>query len=901
VFALIEGEAGIGKSAVLKDTLASAQARGLVVRTAAADELDRRCPFALIEAALGPVEVPAPTAGVAGLGRPHVEADVAGTVVDRAVALATHQPFVLALEDLQWADPASLAVLGRLARRLRDVPILVVATARRAPRSTPLARLLAEAVPDQHRLLLGAMPEEEVAALVAVTVDGVPSHGLLAQLAGATGNPLLVLELIAALDRAKALTRADGVVDAESVALPDGFAAAVASRLLEVPSDVRELLRVAAVLGRSFRVTDLAHVMGRPIAQLVRRLEAAQAAGLIEPHERGLSFRHDLIRAALIEELAPSLVRALHLDVAHALAEAGASSGRVAEHLARGAEPGNRDAVARLAGFARTLGATSPDDAAELLELAMTLAGSADPVWPSLACDRAVTLLWAGRAVEAEQTAAASLLAGAQGQTAARAVLTRAHALQGLGRLGEALEVAEEGVRSPWRAARPHAAAAAAFSRLYLGDRQQAISEAEGARRDAANVGDAVAGCYALQVLVLGYGMSGQFARAVELAEVAARLADSEPGRAGHRFAGHVMLSGFLVHLDRLDDADRAIAEGRFLVEQLGDRQVHAYLALARAVVCFANGDWAAADTELDVGLSAVRGMGAGWLLAPLGLQGLLAVHRGDLAAARRAVTATHAARVAGGAAPFTEFAVLAAARLHEAEDRPDLALSALAEAWDAATARGSAAEYPALAVDLARLAVAAGDETLAWDATTRLEELAAANPGVPTLQGRALRCRGLVEHDVGALLAAVEAHRAGPRPLERGLACGEAAVALAQRGDRASAVTLLDEARLTLSALGARHDLVRTVSAARQAGLRPGRRPGERPAYGVAALTPAERVVAELVAEGLTNPEIGDRLFVSRNTVRTHVSRALSKLKCRSRSELAATMMRTGPADADG
>lgn len=180
-FALVEGEAGIGKTALLQVVLTNARAKGWEVRIAVADELDSLRPFALIEAALGPVEAEVATldVGTASIARPHVEAGVAETLIARAVALASPRPLVLTLEDVQWADPASLAVVGRLARLLAEVPVLVLATARRVPRPTPLARLLTEAVSEDRRLALGALSSDAVAVLVGEAVGGTPGTHLL--------------------------------------------------------------------------------------------------------------------------------------------------------------------------------------------------------------------------------------------------------------------------------------------------------------------------------------------------------------------------------------------------------------------------------------------------------------------------------------------------------------------------------------------------------------------------------------------------------------------------------------------------------------------------------------------------------------------------------------------------
>lgn len=132
VFALLEGEAGIGKSALLDATLARARERAWQVRVAAGDELEARRPFALVEAALGAVETPvtATGAGLAGIVRPYVDMSASEELIARVTELAAQRPLLLALEDVQWADVASLAVLGRLAQRVAGLPVLVLLTAR---------------------------------------------------------------------------------------------------------------------------------------------------------------------------------------------------------------------------------------------------------------------------------------------------------------------------------------------------------------------------------------------------------------------------------------------------------------------------------------------------------------------------------------------------------------------------------------------------------------------------------------------------------------------------------------------------------------------------------------------------------------------------------------------------
>jgi len=177
------------------------------------------------------------------------------------------------------------------------------------------------------------------------------------------------------------------------------------------------------------------------------------------------------------------------------------------------------------------------------------------------------------------------------------------------------------------------------------------------------------------------------------------------------------------------------------------------------------------------------------------------------------------------------------------------------------------------------------------------MQLLAAANPGVARLQGAALQCCGLVAGDPKTLLQAVAAHRRGPRPLELARACEDAAATLVRAARPAEAAPLFDEALGLYERLGAARDAARVEAGLRLVGRRRGRRgPRGRPRSGWASLTTTEAKVAELVAEGLSNPEIARRLFVSRHTVHTHVSHILAKLGLGSRVELAAAAARRRP-----
>jgi DNA-binding CsgD family transcriptional regulator len=195
--------------------------------------------------------------------------------------------------------------------------------------------------------------------------------------------------------------------------------------------------------------------------------------------------------------------------------------------------------------------------------------------------------------------------------------------------------------------------------------------------------------------------------------------------------------------------------------------------------------------------------------------------------------------------------------------------------------------DYPVLGPDLVRLALAAGEEGPAAQVAAAVAEVAAANKVAP-LDGAALRCQGLLEGDPAVLRAAVDAYAQGPRPLELALAAEDAGAAAARKGAE-DAVPLLRQALEVQERLGAARDAARVEARLRELGVRRGRRGvRRRPRTGWESLTPTERTVVDLAAEGLSNPQIGERLYISRRTVQTHLASVFAKLDISSRVQLA-------------
>ena len=263
-------------------------------------------------------------------------------LAEQLLALVAEQcavrPTVLVIDDLQWADQASITLWGRLARSARQVPLLLIGMTRPVPhRDDVLA--LRRGADDAARLQLTGLTEAAVTDLVAALAGGKPDDNLLQLADGAAGNPLYVTELVAALARGSSLTITEaGRAELAGGSAPGSLSAAIADRLGFVTGPVREVLRAAALLGADFAVPDLAIVLGRSVTDLIPAVDEARAVGVLAESGHGLGFRHPLIRAALYDDMPAAVRAAWHRDAGRALAEAGAPPDRVARQLLRAAD-----------------------------------------------------------------------------------------------------------------------------------------------------------------------------------------------------------------------------------------------------------------------------------------------------------------------------------------------------------------------------------------------------------------------------------------------------------------------------------------------------------------------------------------------------------------------------------
>jgi DNA-binding CsgD family transcriptional regulator len=302
----------------------------------------------------------------------------------------------------------------------------------------------------------------------------------------------------------------------------------------------------------------------------------------------------------------------------------------------------------------------------------------------------------------------------------------------------------------------------------------------------------------------------------------------------------------------------------------------------ASAGIAMADGQWDDAAAMFDSGLELARESGSGWLSMAVGNRALIDVHRGQLAQAQ---------------ARLDDFA-RRALPLQFGWDDPGLARLALTEArgdarsaaaqatrlWRAAFDRGGELWMASIAPYVAR----AGDEALRARMATDVERLPEGQmPGIDPVREQV---RGTQARDVEAVTRAADRIAAADDVCGAAFAYEEAALLAATQGQMQHASRVLRLALDGYERLGATSDSERARRRAHALGLRPGGPQTRRqPRSGWDSLTPTETTIMELVRQGLTNPEIARRLFLSPRTVQTHVSHILQKTNLRSRVDIAA------------
>lgn len=909
----VAGEPGIGKTRLLAEAGARAEARGCLLLEGQATELERDFPFGVVVDALDPY--------LASLTAPHLRAlthgqrrllaavfpALAGHEADGALPaeerfrshravrellglLARTRPLVLVLDDVHWADAASLELLDHLLRRPPDAPVLLLLAHRTGPPLEPLSRVA-------QRLELGPLSPEEADALVG---GDLPADARARLYHEAGGNPFY-LEQLAGAWRREGESRDGGI--------PRPVEEALARELAGLDAETQRVLRGAAVTGDPFTPEQAAEVAGEDPALALAALDRAIAVRLVRSTDTPalFRFRHPLARQAVYASAGEAWRVGAHARAAALLARRGASALARAHHLERSAVRGDEDAVAVLTAAGEAAAAVAPASAARWFAAALRLLpeDADDGRRLALLGPLAPALGSAGRLHQSRATLLEILDLLPAGHGAARGQVTAFlaridHLLghnDGARRLLEQTLADLSDRRSADAAGLELELAAHGF---FLGDWIALHAHAERGWDAAAGAGDRALRATGAALLGHAEYCLGRLEAARERYAEAVLIVNAPEPNGGASLDALDWLGWFELKLEEYDAAREHFTRGVAVARRDGGGHRLASLTFGLVLGSTWSSRLGDALEHSDASLELARLLRSDRMLSwALGLRTLVQLRRGAIGEAL--AHGEEARRLGAGLTANTFFAVMGGwfgEALIEA-GRPRRGREQILLALGSPGLPGVEAAYRPYFYDVlagAEVALGRRDAGAEW---ARAAEETAHGLGLPGRTGAALHAAALVAEDPaeGAGLALRAAAEFAPRhPVEAGRARVLAGRRLGEAGDREAALEELQRAGAELTALGARHHAAQAVRERRRLGehvARGGRRGGET--TGLAALSSREREVAGLVEERLTNREIAERLVLSEKTVERHLSRIFVKLGARSRVDVARALAAAG------
>jgi DNA-binding CsgD family transcriptional regulator len=895
---LIKGPAGIGKTRLL-DVLRQ-EAGGFDVMAARGGVLERDVAFGVVRQLLEPrlaraappdrdallAAAAAPAADVLGLAGS--DPGLVPSQLSRSlhalfwlvVNLAERQPVVLAIDDGQWADAASLEFLAYLGRRLEGLPVLIAMTVRDGE---PWSHELAGSEIDTHATVVRPAPltPDGVGQLVDLAF-GAPSPRALVEacLTATGGNPFYLRELLVEVGRTGS-DPADLPIETVRATVPETVARSILLRLGRLGDPAVRLASAAALLedGASLRhAAALAELAVPSVEDAADALVRASILSDVAP----IRFNHPIVLAAIAGEMPPARRGAAHRRAALILHAEGARVERIVPHLLRATPAGDQWVVAmlrRAAGIAAARGAL--DAAVTCLRRALE-----EPPAEDLA----------GLLADLSRMELASGAYAASAATAARAIDAAA------GPAGRAV------IRLPQSTALLAVEGAAAALTCL----EQGIDEATGVDPELALLLEAELACQSW-FTDMPHGVVDRIARHRDL-----------PGHtAGQRSVLAVLAFEALRRHEPAglcrELALRALAAGRMLAEQSAQTMVY-FAATSALLAAEAHDD---ARDAVAAGMADCRARGMVYGVAGIfWMRGLLALAEGDLTGAEAdertcvehavptmvgigvaslALVLLEKGDVAGAADELARGGLLTDARplyvwgpyvrglVRLAQGRPADALADFRDVGRHATEVGG---FPAALPWRAHAALALAALGDTEDAREMADaELARARRlGTPRALGVALRASGLVaagEERLVALAAAVEVLETTPARLDLARARYDLGLALLRAGRRREGREVLERAYDGARACGARG----LTQAAYDELLVAGSRPRRLTFTGVESLTASERRVAQMAAEGMSNRDIAQALFVTPKTVENQLGRVYVKLGVSSRRALSGVL----------
>jgi DNA-binding CsgD family transcriptional regulator len=923
------GEAGIGKSRLLAEACRQADQKGFLVLQGRAAEFEQDIPFAVIVDALNDhVESLGPAAfrgleaddlrelasilpALSGLGAERRVGDDAqryrAHYAIRALLerLGKSQPVMLAVDDVHWADAASLEVLVHLMRRFRGGLLIGVASRRTPPQLTAALEDSTRAG-FGSRLDLGPLTPDEALALLDPGLDDSVREAVYRD---SGGNPFYLEQL----GRSGAPRGEPEMLKAQrprgSRIAPPRVIAAITDSLDRLADGDRVVLEAAAVAGEAFTpglVAAIAEVNDASALDAVNELVRADLIRTAAAPQR-FEFRHPIVRRVVYDGMPAGWRVGAHARAADALASAGASRAEMANHVARSAAAGDEEAIGLLLEAARDVAPRAPLTAGRWTLAAVRLLTGQDDERRARLLGESGALLTSGGGFEEALEALDGALSASHDATALRAglVAKRAEARRRGGRGFSSSTQLGQALRFRLGAEAPEVAAVRlelAMDRYWHGDFEAVVGFAGEVLARARPQGDLLLVCLAVSLSSLAHAYRCEIDRAVaELEEAEAAFAKLPDERLAERIYLTHYTAEAALRLERADASLTHFRRGREVARVTGqDATARSWSGLAiyahlmKGEVSEA-AEIAADDLDLErLGRDDWREL---WLLAA-DTQAALWAGQSDraLANARELVTRSergHPANILPGLARLRLGSALltgadaagAVEELTPLDEDPSRWLLDLdsAHGWDT----------------LVRAQLALGQQDVAEESVARAESRAA---GLPQRVANLACARSAVQIAGGDGDAAVktageaaEVAEAAGNPLLVGRCRVELGRALAAAGRQPDGIVELEAAEQALSECGAVREADAAARALRGLGKRVRMRPRPEREGGVLELSPREREVAAQVAAGKTNREIAATLFLSEKTVESHLSRIYSKLDVHSRAALTAIVAREG------
>jgi DNA-binding CsgD family transcriptional regulator len=887
---LVEGAAGMGKSRLIGEGVRMARRVGFRVGLGAAEPSESVAELAPLLRAL--FDGSEPLLDRAGLSTVRAAPEQRywrlqdlESLLERA---ALDGPLVIFLDDLQWVDSGTLAALRALPSRLASLPIGWVVAMRPDHGAGQLQRAIEYLAGEgADRLVLQPLSEAAVAQVTSEVTQGEPDEALVRMAREAGGNPFLLVELLEGL-RQEGLVRVDsGRTTLTEHRLPQRVSASMRERLARMSETARQVATVAGSLGRTFSASELSEMLGFPPALLLTSIEVLIEAGIVRERGYELAFQHDLVREAVRGACAPSVRRALDRQAADVMLARGALPVEVAIQLAASAEPGDEVAITTLLAAAEALATTDPGASADLSRRALELAPERHPLRGPLVVQAAMSLHAAGRIEEAKAFADNRMRAVLPVADEAEVRLgiagmwllspdVRAHASR------EALKL--PGLPKHLRLAHM---AKLAYNLAAAGRTEEApvrLSEAvaAGGRLDRV----------ARFPIALSEGglrfVEGDLTRALELFEAVLRDGLAE-AHGLDELLTRLWRSNLLLALDRDEDA---LQEAGGVVAESLKRGFSWFLHVAeitRGHLLLEMGRLDDASVLLN-GRFEPRGPPVVTVMDATGVVALgrLALHTGDERRVRQ-TTEIAKAMLNESTPGVRRHAAWLLALDATADGDPQRAHQWLCAMGEPERRHVLSRLWPDLADSphLVRIALAVGDRELAGSAVADANRRAEQSAGVPSLAAIAAHARGLLDGDSNKLSEAVSLFQRSPRPLALAAAWEDVGRAHQREGTTDSAIHALTEGLTLFARAGATTDAARLRRLLRALGVRRRVTTADKPATGWAAMTKSELAIAQLVADGLTNREVAERLFISPHTVNTHLRQVYAKLEINSRVAL--------------